>query len=93
LPRHEQLLAASKPNHYRKKAITQKEFCPNASPIVWQNLLQINKHTCALSLHVALYPETAAIAHTCEVENLSTCVTKTKKVNVLSNQRHKSNQP
>ena len=32
-----------------------------------------------MSLRVALSPETAVVAHTCEVENLSTLVSKTKK--------------
>ena len=39
----------------------------------------MNTQACALSLRVALSPETAAVAHTHEGENLSTFVTKTKK--------------
>ena len=61
LSHHERLLTTSKPNHHRKKAITQKELCPNASPFVRGNLLRMNKQTCALSLRVALSPEAAAL--------------------------------
>jgi len=65
----------------------------NASRFIRRNLLRINKQACALSLRAALYPEAAAVAHTREVDNLSTFVTKTKKVNALFNQQNKSNQP